>query len=142
MLEQGRVPLDSNLLSFHGAAAMGMLQRIGQQAVLNTLENCEDFDEVENLPLLLLPTLPPVLPTHRPNHRKNNMHPLRSWTICELEPTEKREKAARSNRPCTVRVDVYMVQYMDLRLCLLYVNRLTMTKTTGENCVGVKATKE
>ena len=26
---------------------MGMLQRIVQQAVLNALENCEDFDEVE-----------------------------------------------------------------------------------------------
>ena len=48
VLDQGRVPLDSNLLSFfHGAAAMGMLQRIVQQSVLNTLENCEDFDEVE-----------------------------------------------------------------------------------------------
>ena len=47
VLDQGRVPLDSNLLSFHGAAAMGMLQRLVQQAVLNTLEDCEDFDEVE-----------------------------------------------------------------------------------------------
>ena len=28
------------------ALGMGMLQRIVQQAVLNTLENCEDFDEV------------------------------------------------------------------------------------------------
>ena len=31
---------------------MGMLQRIVQQAVLNTLENCEDFDEVEKEELI------------------------------------------------------------------------------------------
>ena len=52
VLDEGRVPLDSNRLSFHGAAAMGMLQRIVQQSVLNTLENCEDFDEVEKEELI------------------------------------------------------------------------------------------
>ena len=46
------MPLDSILLSFHGAAPMGMLQRIVQQAVLNTLENYEDFDEVEKEELI------------------------------------------------------------------------------------------
>ena len=52
VLDEERVQLDSNLLSFHGAAAMGMLQRIVQQAVLNTLENCEDFDEVDEEELI------------------------------------------------------------------------------------------
>ena len=34
VLAQGRVPADSNLLSFQGASAMNMLQRIVQQAVM------------------------------------------------------------------------------------------------------------
>ena len=34
VLAQDRVPADSNLLSFQGASAMNMLQRIVQQAVM------------------------------------------------------------------------------------------------------------
>ena len=42
VLAQDRVPADSNLLSFQGASAMNMLQRIVQQAVMNRLVDCED----------------------------------------------------------------------------------------------------